>query len=165
VFVTTPLWVVNTKLKMKGINRGQGGSAQQDVPFNGLIGTEPNQHLNKYKKNSIFAEGLQYIARTEGILALWKGTMPSLILVSNPSIQFMAYESIKRRLMAGKQAGAELGSLVVFLVGAAAKAVATIATYPLQIVQAKLRVILKIKYKLSSLISPYIFCSVNSKVF
>lgn len=73
-------------------------------------------------------------------MALWKGTMPSLILVSNPSLQFMAYESIKRRLMTGKKAGAELGSLTVFLAGAMAKAIATIATYPLQIVQAKLRV-------------------------
>jgi solute carrier family 25 (peroxisomal adenine nucleotide transporter), member 17 len=66
--------------------------------------------------------------------------MPSLILVSNPSLQFMAYESIKRRLMAGKNVGAELSSLTVFLAGAMAKAIATIATYPLQIVQAKLRV-------------------------
>jgi hypothetical protein len=37
VLVTTPLWVVNTKLKMKGIG-GHGGSAPPDVPFDGLIG-------------------------------------------------------------------------------------------------------------------------------
>jgi len=140
--VTTPLWVVNTKLKMKGIGArgtGHGGTGQQDVPFDGLIGKKIIPRFVHHRSNC-FAEGLKYIARTEGILALWKGTMPSLILVSNPSLQFMAYESIKRRLMAGKQVGAELSSLTVFLAGAAAKAVATIATYPLQIVQAKLRV-------------------------
>ncbi|CAB3362249.1 Hypothetical predicted protein [Cloeon dipterum] len=121
VFVTTPLWVVNTKLKMKGIGGGSSGHGGAEVPFDGLI------------------DGLSYITRTEGVLALWKGTMPSLILVTNPSLQFMAYESIKRRLMAGKEVGAQLGSLTVFLVGAMAKAIATVATYPLQIVQAKLR--------------------------
>ncbi|XP_059474945.1 peroxisomal membrane protein PMP34 [Neocloeon triangulifer] len=121
VCVTTPLWVVNTRLKMKGIGAKSGSHGETEVPFNGLI------------------DGLKYIARTEGVLALWKGTMPSLLLVTNPSLQFMAYESIKRRLMAGKKVGAELGSLTVFFAGAAAKALATIATYPLQIVQAKLR--------------------------
>ncbi|KAF4522934.1 hypothetical protein B566_EDAN012629 [Ephemera danica] len=124
VFSTTPFWVVNTRLKMKGV-RTQHAAAQvaeeDSVPFNGLL------------------SGLAHIARTEGILALWQGTLPSLFLVSNPSLQFMAYESIKRRLLAGRPHPAELGSLAVFCVGAMAKAFATITTYPLQLVQTKLR--------------------------
>jgi adenine nucleotide transporter 17 len=79
------------------------------------------------------------MGRQEGVASLWNGTVPSLILVSNPAIQFMTYEAIKRRLhvMFGKQ---HLSGLVYFFVGAVAKAVATMATYPLQLVQTKLRV-------------------------
>jgi hypothetical protein len=79
------------------------------------------------------------IAQQEGVTSLWNGTIPSLILVSNPAIQFMTYEAIKRRLHAicDKQ---HLSGLVYFCVGAVAKAVATVLTYPLQLVQTKLRV-------------------------
>lgn len=79
------------------------------------------------------------MAQQEGVTSLWNGTIPSLILVSNPAIQFMTYEAIKRRLHAlcDKQ---HLSGLVYFFVGAVAKAVATVLTYPLQLVQTKLRV-------------------------
>jgi len=89
--------------------------------------------------NCIFEGGLVKMAQQEGVTSLWNGTIPSLILVSNPAIQFMTYEAIKRRLHAlcDKQ---HLSGLVYFFVGAVAKAVATVLTYPLQLVQTKLRV-------------------------
>lgn len=59
--------------------------------------------------------------------------------VINPAIQFMTYESVKRRLRF-RYGDREFSSLVYFLVGAVAKTVATVLTYPLQIVQTKLRV-------------------------
>jgi len=79
-----------------------------------------------------FLDGLVKIGQTEGLKALWAGTGPSLILVLNPAIVFMTYESLKRRFKGG--------TLVYFLLGAIAKCVATVITYPLQIVQAKMRV-------------------------
>ncbi|XP_015108423.1 peroxisomal membrane protein PMP34 isoform X1 [Diachasma alloeum] len=114
VLATTPLWVVNTRLKTRGI----GGVH------------EPNN--NDYVT---LLEGIIHIWKYEGIRKLWAGTLPSLILVSNPAIQFMIYESIKRRV------NASLGTpaWVFFTIGAIAKAVATTLTYPLQLVQAKLR--------------------------
>ena len=33
----------------------------------------------------------------EGILSLWKGLLASLILVSNPIIQFCVYEWLKKK--------------------------------------------------------------------
>jgi len=89
--------------------------------------------------NCICEGGLVKMAQQEGVTSLWNGTIPSLILVSNPAIQFMTYEAIKRRLHAlcDKQ---HLSGLVYFFVGAVAKAVATVLTYPLQLVQTKLRV-------------------------
>ena len=77
--------------------------------------------------------------RTEGIAGLWSGSCSSLILTINPAIQFMTYEAMKRQ-MQSVYGSRELNSLVVFGVGAVAKAVATVLTYPVQLVQAKQRV-------------------------
>ena len=66
------------------------------------------------------------------------------MLVSNPAIQFMVYEFLKRRTMGVAEDGnvnkKELTAITYFLMGALAKTVATVFTYPLQLVQSKLRV-------------------------
>lgn len=68
--------------------------------------------------------------------------MPSLLLVSNPALQFMTYEALKRRI--GKVFGSmPPPAMVFFLIGAIAKTVATALTYPIQLAQTKLRVIIK----------------------
>ncbi|KDR11884.1 peroxisomal membrane protein PMP34 isoform X1 [Zootermopsis nevadensis] len=122
VLTTTPLWVVNTRLKMKGLGSRTGRGSTEHVAdqYSGLL------------------DGLKKMGQQEGVASLWNGTLPSLMLVSNPAIQFMTYEAIKRRLQAlhGDQT---LSALIYFFVGAVAKAVATIITYPLQLVQTKLR--------------------------
>lgn len=73
-----------------------------------------------------------HVANTEGISALWSGVGSSLVLVSNPAIQFAVYEALKRHIPA-KSASA------FFLMGAIAKAVATMATYPIQLAQSRQR--------------------------
>lgn len=80
-----------------------------------------------------------HVGREEGLTGLWSGACSSLILTINPAIQFMAYEAMKNQLYSvyGSQ---QLNSVMVFSVGAAAKAVATVLTYPIQLVQAKQRV-------------------------
>lgn len=90
--------------------------------------------------SSRFTDGLVHIWKYEGLRQLWAGTMPSLMLVANPAIQFMTYESIKRRVIASLD-GAQPPAWVFFIMGAIAKTVATSITYPLQLVQTKLRVI------------------------
>ncbi|XP_066040288.1 peroxisomal membrane protein PMP34 isoform X1 [Chamaea fasciata] len=116
VLLTTPLWVVNTRLKLQGAKFRN----EDIVPTNyrGII------------------DAFHQIVRDEGVLALWNGTFPSLLLVFNPAIQFMFYEGFKRKLLK-KQL--QLTSLDAFVIGAIAKAVATTLTYPLQTVQSILR--------------------------
>ena len=75
--------------------------------------------------------------------ALWNGTGPSLLLVCNPTIQFVVYEALKRRFIRILKSD-KLGGLTVFLIGAIAKAVATILTYPVQVIQSRMRVRLNI---------------------
>lgn len=116
VFSTTPFWVVNTRLKMKGLgHRIKDNTANYDNLIDGLI----------------------YIGRTEGAKGLWAGALPSLLLVTNPAIQFMVYESLKRRLTA--DGGRNTSAVTFFAIGAVAKAIATVLTYPLQVIQTKLR--------------------------
>ena len=104
--------VVNTRLKMQGISL--------DLPYDGLI------------------SGLKYIAQHEGIQKLWSGTTASLMLVVNPAIQFSVYEAIKRYLT--KIYGKETPSvLYFFFLGAIAKLVSTFMTYPLQLIQTRMR--------------------------
>ena len=86
-----------------------------------------------------YLDGLIYIWRVEGLKKLWAGTLPSLMLVMNPAIQFMTYEAIKRRVFASLN-GLQPPAWTFFVIGAIAKAVATALTYPLQLVQTKLRV-------------------------
>lgn len=116
VLTTTPMWVVNTRLKLQG------------VKFR-------NEDLHQTQYRGILDAFSQIIA-TEGVGALWNGTLPSLILVLNPAVQFMFYEAMKRKAGRG---GRKISSAEIFLIGAIAKAVATTATYPLQTVQAILR--------------------------
>lgn len=124
----------------------------------------------------LILDGLCKIASQEGLSALWNGTAASIILASNPSIQFMVYETIKRYfqqffkskasttisiycsscsiqsrftsitwylihasyfLFSNKQ---ELSGFLYFIIGAISKMVATVATYPLQILQSRFRV-------------------------
>ncbi|XP_055373345.1 peroxisomal membrane protein PMP34 [Condylostylus longicornis] len=112
VMLTTPFWVVNTRLKMNGV------AGKPVEKFNNLL------------------DGLIFIGKTEGFKGLWAGAIPSLMLVINPALQFMFYESIKRRLT---KIHANVHTTSFFFLGALAKAFATFVTYPLQLVQTKLR--------------------------
>ncbi|KAK3089477.1 hypothetical protein FSP39_003920 [Pinctada imbricata] len=121
VILTTPLWVVNTRLKLQGAKFYTSKHNDAKLP--------------KYKG---ILDALLKIQRHEGICSLWNGTFPSLILTANPSIQFMVYETVKRyfqQLLKTK----ELSGFLYFIIGAIAKTVSTIVTYPLQIVQSRLR--------------------------
>ncbi|ESO83015.1 hypothetical protein LOTGIDRAFT_96832, partial [Lottia gigantea] len=121
VLVTTPLWVVNTRLKLQGVKFHTKHYTENDhkkMKYNGIIGRK--------------------IINYEGISTLWNGTMPSIILASNPAIQFMVYDAIKiyfQRLFKT----AELSGFLYFLIGAIAKTIATVITYPIQVIQSRLR--------------------------
>ena len=41
---------------------------------------------------------MQKIYAAEGVLGLWRSTVPSAVLAVNPAVQFMVYEALKRKL-------------------------------------------------------------------
>jgi hypothetical protein len=69
-------------------------------------------------------------------VGLWKGVGPNLMLVSNPTIHFFVYERV-RIVMAStaQKRGTPLNSLEFFIMGAIAKAAATVFTYPIQVLR------------------------------
>lgn len=132
VLATTPLWVVNTRIKMQGSCQVKSGSVQLDDSNK----TPANKNLDT--DFSSITDGLIKIVRKEGPGALWAGTAPSLVLVSNPAIQFAIFELLKRNLrqILGRE---ELSPYHVFVLGAISKSISTVLTYPLQVVQSKRR--------------------------
>ena len=94
------------------------------------------------------------IYHESGLRSLWSGTYASLLLVSNPVIQYFVYELGKKYLInhyirtnkhqltsTPRQLllKPSLDPVNAFLLGASSKAVATVTTYPLQLAQVLLR--------------------------
>lgn len=123
VLLTSPLWVANTRIKVGGVKIKRLGESQ-------------TQYVESY---SGIWDALHKITKTEGLHALWDGTGPSLLLSTNPAIQFAIYELLKRYLQIICKTK-KLSGYLYFMIGALAKMFATITTYPLQIIQSRLRV-------------------------
>jgi solute carrier family 25 (peroxisomal adenine nucleotide transporter), member 17 len=125
VLITNPLWVTNLRITT--------GTAK----YTNLI--QELQHTIQQHHGSV-----QH---------LWSGTIASLLLVSNPVIQFFIYEELKvwilRRqnnrhvsntsLQSHNHHHNHLTPIQAFIMGAIAKTIATLLTYPLQVAQSLLR--------------------------
>ena len=64
-------------------------------------------------------DAFKKIIRSDGILGLWRGLGPALLLVSHGSIQFTIYEELKRIRTQSNQR--KLGSGEAFVCGALSK--------------------------------------------
>jgi len=120
VLCTSPLWMVSTQLAVqaKGGEKSPGGVK----PYEGIW------------------DGLVQCFKAEGIPGLWKGLVPNLMLVSNPTIHFFTYERLRIWMQAyAEHRASPISASEFFLMGALAKTVATIVTYPIQIAQSHLR--------------------------
>jgi len=105
-----------------------------------IIGRIPGRHiiyiylLLLYKLSLLFKHILDCFSKIlekEGVGALWNGTGPSLLLVCNPTIQFVVYEALKRKFIQMLKTR-DLGTGTLF--------VATLVTYPVQVIQSRMRV-------------------------
>ena len=138
VLLTTPFWVANTRLSVQGKGGAGGGhGAPKPAAGAGAWAGAATTAVEPYKG---VIDCLQRISNEEGFWSLWKGVGSGLMLVSNPSVQFVVYERLRAPLEArAKAAGASITSLQFFVIGAIAKAVATVVTYPIQLAQTRMR--------------------------
>ncbi|KHN17849.1 peroxisomal nicotinamide adenine dinucleotide carrier-like [Glycine soja] len=138
VLLTNPIWVVATRMQThrKELNRtpaDQGLLVSTEQPILSAV-----EHL-PYGTSQV----IQEIYSEAGILGFWKGVLPTLIMVSNPSIQFMLYEAmlvkLRKRRAWSKKGSNGVTALEIFLIGALAKLGATVVTYPILVVKARLQ--------------------------
>lgn len=117
---TEPLWrasVIAQASSSGGQRHGATESSKEVAPRCGVFATV----------HRIWAQ--------EGARALWRGLGTSLWLVTNPVIQFFAYDFLKALYVHA----AEISAAEAFFIGAIAKALATLLTFPLQVAQSRLR--------------------------
>lgn len=169
ISLTTPIWVINTRMTLqekRGVTSGcdgtktEGSEKKQDNI--GDKSTEADvkseDKMNKVSQYTGMIATCRAIIQHEGWLALYRGFIPSLVLVANPAVQFVVYDQLSRFITSSRtrsllervrlvaQSGqstahlAKQGSLTAteaFVLGAFAKAVATILTYPYQVVKSR----------------------------
>lgn len=149
VLITNPIWVVVTRMQTQKQNKYPTTAKKDDLAlrddselssFN-LAASNPTGSPAKGR----FGAGdiVKDLYKESGVLGFWKGVLPTLIMVSNPSIQFMIYETLLKKLTE-KRAINERGlkhvaATEVFLLGAIAKLGATVVTYPLLVVKSRLQ--------------------------
>jgi solute carrier family 25 folate transporter 32 len=111
VLVTNPIWMIKTRVQVQGER------------YRGLL------------------PSLAKTVREEGVLSLYRGVGPALLLVSNGALQFMAYEELRQwaaRALGGGEGEAGLSGAHFLALGAASKAFSGTLTYPLQVVRSRL---------------------------
>ncbi|THV08264.1 mitochondrial carrier [Dendrothele bispora CBS 962.96] len=77
------------------------------------------------------------IYRTEGIRAFYRGLLPSLLGIAHVAVQFPLYEQLK--IWAKGDSDEDLSSRAILLCSAFAKMVASMATYPHEVVRTRLQ--------------------------
>ncbi|KAJ0556847.1 putative mitochondrial carrier protein [Helianthus annuus] len=125
---TNPVWVVKTRLQLQ----------------------TPQHHGRPY---SGFNDAFKTILKDEGWRALYKGLLPGLLLVrfgivSHGAIQFAAYEELRKMIIDFRHkqkdsSVAKSSNLLTTIdyatLGASSKLAAILATYPFQVIRARLQ--------------------------
>lgn len=87
---------------------------------------------NKDQSKVRMRETIRQIYKEEGIQAFYKGVVPNMILVLNPIINFVFYETIKKNFP-------QKSFWSIFIASSVGKLIATLATYPILTLRVKLQ--------------------------
>ncbi|XP_011040997.1 PREDICTED: peroxisomal nicotinamide adenine dinucleotide carrier-like isoform X2 [Populus euphratica] len=137
VLLTNPIWVVVTRMQTHRKNSKKSQLSHSSIaPAEKVLNPiEPPPYRTGHTTQELYDEA--------GIWGFWKGVFPTLIMVSKPSIQFMLYETMLKKLKTNcalvKQGDTGVSALEIFLLGALANLGATVVTYPLLVVKSRLQ--------------------------
>ena len=126
VLLFNPLWLVKTRLALQGAASGPGATAA----------TATSTAAAEARYTGV-GDALRTIVREEGVAGLYKGVVPALFLTSHGAIQFAVYEWLKALSAAGGDG--QQPAWVSVVIGGTSKIVASTATYPYQVVKARLQ--------------------------
>ncbi|XP_055801057.1 peroxisomal nicotinamide adenine dinucleotide carrier-like [Solanum dulcamara] len=152
VLLTNPIWVLVTRMQThtqaeRKIVEAKRETLLKEASQSVLTASSLEVQLAELDSLKPHCYGTLQAAREvyneSGVTGFWKGVIPSLIMVSNPSIQFMIIESLSKQLRAKRAAKKKdlqnITALEVFVIGAFAKLGATVCTYPLLVVKSRLQ--------------------------
>ncbi|GAA5866423.1 hypothetical protein JCM1840_001313 [Sporobolomyces johnsonii] len=159
---TNPIWVVKTVMQLQQHQRQAPSPSTSPAPTSSSSPSSKRPFPNPSKPNQqIFSQSFRSISspppplaspparptsystavmifRTEGIRGFYKGLSASLLGVTEGTIQWGLYEQFKRMAKAGMAEEEEAGWRVSVAAGAA-KLVATVITYPHEVIRTRLR--------------------------
>ncbi|XP_057590766.1 mitochondrial folate transporter/carrier [Hippopotamus amphibius kiboko] len=117
--ITNPLWVTKTRLMLQ---------------YDGVVNASQRQYKGMF-------DTLVKIYKYEGVRGLYKGFVPGLFGTSHGALQFMAYELLKLKYNqhTNRLPEAQLSTVEYISVAALSKIFAVAATYPYQVVRARLQ--------------------------
>jgi solute carrier family 25 folate transporter 32 len=139
VFMTNPIWLIKTRLQLQvlrsekdrlGLPKAAAATAAR--AGKGVVGGRGEVYYRG------FLHAVRTIVRDEGPMALYKGLVPALFLVSHGAIHFTIYEELKS-LSANYREDGQMGRFDPLVLGAASKAVASTVTFPYQTVKARMQ--------------------------
>lgn len=134
--MTLPLEMINTRAQIQPSDSESSSESEEEKSEQSASSAVKNAAKNGGVRHQTMWEIAREIYAEDGLLSFWKGFIPSLVLVSNPSINFTIFDKLKLRLQQSKMAAsnatrlASLTAWEAFVLAAVAKAVATIVTYP-----------------------------------
>eukprot|EP00980_Cylindrotheca_fusiformis_P028341 scaffold22592_cov129-Cylindrotheca_fusiformis.AAC.27 len=131
VFLTNPIWLIKLRMQLQ-MKKSSERLQSAPKPYNGLF------------------HAARTIVKEEGFFALYNGTGPALLLTSHGGVQFVVYEALKKHYHYTRARREPDGadspvlerlekSMGYLTMGAVAKIVASTATYPLQVVKARMQ--------------------------
>ncbi|XAR64314.1 hypothetical protein NMG60_11024600 [Bertholletia excelsa] len=152
VLFTNPIWVLVTRMQTRTQAERKIMEAKREAL---LVESSENNLLDSSLQNKLAEldsikphpygtlHAAHEVYNEAGITGFWKGIIPTLIMVCNPSIQFMIYETslkhLKAKRSSDKGGRTNVTAIEVFLLGALAKLGATVSTYPLLVVKSRLQ--------------------------
>ncbi|XP_019460795.1 PREDICTED: peroxisomal nicotinamide adenine dinucleotide carrier-like [Lupinus angustifolius] len=152
VLLTNPIWVLVTRMQThtqaeRKIIEEKKEALRREASESSIAGSTLQDKVAELEsiKSQPFGtiHAANEVYNEAGVVGFWKGVIPALIMVCNPSIQFMIYESslkhLRAKRTAKKQGNQSVTALEVFLLGALAKLGATVSTYPLLVVKSRLQ--------------------------
>jgi len=129
VFVTNPVWLIKLRLQLQ------------------MKRATENLHVKNVTQYDGFLDAFRKIIKADGVLGLYKGTGPALMLTSHGGVQFVVYEFLRKHFHYARARRTAESSIVkrfedsigYLTIGAISKMVASTVTYPLQVMKSRMQ--------------------------